>query len=54
MVRGRLLIIDAETLAVPSAADREIGRHPAHVIIDTLGKLAYVASSKDDNIFVLM
>jgi YVTN family beta-propeller protein len=47
------LIIDAKTLAVPSAADIEIGRHPAHVIIETLGKLAYVTNSKDDNVLVI-
>ena len=47
-----VLIIDAKTLAVPSTADIEIGRHPAHVI-DTLGKPAYVTNSKDDNVFVI-
>ena len=50
MAPGRLLIIDAETLAVESAADIEIGRHPAHVIIDAQGKLAYVTNSEDDNV----
>ena len=29
MARGRLLIIDAKTLAVEKAADIEIGEHPA-------------------------
>jgi YVTN family beta-propeller protein len=53
MERGRLLIIDAETLAIKSAADIETGRHPAHVIIDAQGKLAYVTSSEDDNVLVV-
>lgn len=47
-----VLIIDAKTLAVPSTADIEIGRHPAHVI-DTLGKPAYVTNSTDDNVPVI-
>lgn len=53
MERGRLLIIDAEKLAIESAADIEIGRHPAHVIIDAQGKLAYVSNSEDDNVLVI-
>lgn len=53
MERGRLLIIDAETLAIESAADIEIGRHPAHVIIDAQGKLIYVTNSEDDNVLVI-
>lgn len=51
--RGRLLIIDAETLDVESAADVEIGRHPAHVIVDVQDKLAYVTNSEDDNVLVV-
>ena len=47
------MIIDAKTLDVPSAADRERDPYPAHVIIDTLGKLAYVTNSKDDNVLVI-
>ena len=53
MERGRLLIFDAETLAVASAADIEIGRHPAHVIIDAEGKLAYATNSEDNNVLVI-
>ena len=53
MERGRLLIIDAATLAIESAADIEIGRHPAHVIIDAQGKLIYVTNSEDDNVLVI-
>ena len=53
MSRGRLLIIDAATLAVESAADVEVGRHPAHVIVDAKGKLAYVTNSEDDDVLVI-
>ena len=53
MVRGRLLIIDTETLAVDSAVDMEIGRHPAHVIIDAEGKRAYATNSEDNNVLVI-
>lgn len=50
---GRLLILDAETLSVETAANIEIGRHPAHVVIDAQGKRAYATNSEDDNILVI-
>lgn len=53
MARGRLLILDAETLAVAGAADIEIGRSPAHVVVDAQGKLAYATNSEDDNVLVI-
>lgn len=53
MERGRLLILDAETIAVDSAGDIEIGRHPAHVIIDAQGKRAYATNSEDNNVLVI-
>ena len=53
MARGRLLILDTGTLDVTSAADVEIGRHPAHVIIDAQGKLAYATNSEDNNVSVI-
>lgn len=53
MERGRLLILDAETIAAESAVDIEIGRHPAHVIIDAQGKLAYATNSEDNNVLVI-
>ena len=53
MERGRLLILDAETMAAESAVDIEIGRHPAHVIIDAQGKLAYATNSEDNDILVV-
>ena len=53
MERGRLLILNAATLAVDSATDIEIGHHPGHVIIDAQGKLAYATNSEDNNVLVI-
>lgn len=53
MGRGRLLIIDAEALAVENAVDIEIGRHPAHVIIDAQGKRVYATNSEDNNVLII-
>jgi len=53
MARGRLLILDAETLAVASGTEIAIGRHPAHVIIDAQGKRAYATNSEDNNVLVI-
>lgn len=53
MERGRLLILDAVTLAVESATDIEIGRHPAHVIADAQANMAYVTNSEDGNVLVI-
>lgn len=53
IARGRLLIIDAKTLAIDKAADIEIGRHPAHVIIDAQGKQIYVTNSEDENALII-
>ena len=53
MMRGRLLILDATTLAADNAANIEIGRHPAHVILDAQDKRAYVTNSEDNNVLVI-
>lgn len=53
MAHGRLLILDAETLAVAGATEIEIGRHPAHVVIDAQGQRAYATNSADDNVLVI-
>lgn len=53
MARGRLLIIDAKTLAIDKAADIEIGRHPAHVIIDAQSKRVYTTNSEDNNVLII-
>jgi hypothetical protein len=38
MQRGRLLIFDAVTMSADKLIDIEVGREPAHVIIDPQGK----------------
>ena len=53
MERGRLLIFEAQTIAAASAVNIEIGHHPAHVIIDAQGRLAYATNSEDNNILVI-
>jgi YVTN family beta-propeller protein len=53
MARGRLLILDTKTMAVGSAIDIEVGHHPAHVVVDAEGKLAYVTNSDDDDVLVV-
>ncbi|MDX9834321.1 MAG: cytochrome D1 domain-containing protein [Desulfobulbus sp.] len=53
MAPGRLFILDAETLDVGTAANIEIGHHPAHVVIDAQGKRAYATNSEDNNILVI-
>ncbi|MDY0220468.1 MAG: beta-propeller fold lactonase family protein [Desulfobacterium sp.] len=53
MTPGRLLILDTETLDIGTAANIEIGHHPAHVVIDEQGKRAYATNSEDNNILVV-
>jgi len=53
MDRGRLLILDTATMASEGATDIEIGRHPAHVIIDGQGKFAYASNSEDNNVLIV-
>jgi YVTN family beta-propeller protein len=53
MQRGRLLIFDAATMNADGAADIEVGRKPAHVIIDAQGQLAYVTNAEDNTLSVV-
>ena len=53
MQRGRLLIFDAVTMSADSLIDIEVGREPAHVIIDPQGKLAYVTNGGDNLLSVV-
>ena len=53
MQRGRLLIFDAVTMSADSLIDIEVGREPAHVIIDAQGKLAYVSNGEDNALSVV-
>ena len=53
MERGRLLIFDTGTMSVSGAADIEVGREPAHVIVDAQNRLAFVTNSMDNNLSVV-
>lgn len=53
MQRGRLLIFDTVTMSVDNLIDIEVGREPAHVIIDPQGKLAYVSNGEDNVLSVV-
>ena len=53
MGRGRLLIFDTATMSPKSAVDIGIGRHPAHVIIDSQGSLVYVTQAEDNTLSVV-
>lgn len=51
--RRRLLIFDAATMNAEGAADIELGRHPAHVVIDARGEFAYASNSEDDTVQIV-
>jgi YVTN family beta-propeller protein len=51
--RGRLLVFDAHDLAAGPLADIEVGRHPAHVVIDQAGELAFVTNAEDATVSVV-
>lgn len=51
--RGRLLVFDAHDLAVGPLADIEVGRHPAHVVTDQAGRLAFVTNAEDATVSVI-
>lgn len=53
MKRGRLLIFDTAAMNAESAIDIEVGREPAHVIIDAQNKFAYVSNAADNTISVV-
>jgi YVTN family beta-propeller protein len=51
--RGRLLVFDAHDLVAGPLADIEVGRHPAHVVIDQAGELAFVTNAEDATVSVV-
>jgi YVTN family beta-propeller protein len=51
--RGRLLVFDAHDLAAGPLADIEVGSHPAHVVIDQAGELAFVTNAEDATVSVV-
>jgi len=50
---GKLLIFDTEKMNFAAATEIEIGKHPAHVVIDPQGKFIYATNSEDDTISVI-
>jgi YVTN family beta-propeller protein len=51
--RGRLLILDTGGLSVEGATEIEVGRAPAHVVVDGQTKWAYVTNAMDNNLSVV-
>jgi YVTN family beta-propeller protein len=53
MQRGWLLIFDAVAMSADNLIDIEVGHEPAHVFVDSQGKLAYVTNGKDNMLSVV-
>ena len=49
---GRVVILDPANLHAP-AISVPVGRHPAHVIVDAAGALAYATNSEDNSLTVI-
>ena len=50
---GALLIFASDHFADGPVATIEVGRHPAHVVVDAKTRLAFVTNSEDDNVTVI-
>lgn len=50
---GRLLVFDAHDLTAGPLAEIEVGSHPAHVVIDQAGELAFVTNAEDATVSVV-
>lgn len=53
MGRGRLLVFETAKMNAESAIDIEVGREPAHVIIDKENKLAYASNAEGNTVSVV-
>ena len=53
MEPGRLLVFDTATMNADSAIDIEVGRNPAHVILDKENRLAYVTNGEDNVLSII-
>lgn len=51
--QGRLLVFDAGKLASAPAISIEVGKHPAHVVVDSAGQLAFVTLAGDNALAVV-
>jgi YVTN family beta-propeller protein len=47
-VTGRLLVLDSGKLSAGVIASIQVGRHPAHVVVDRSGRRAFVTNSGDN------
>lgn len=52
-MNGKLLIFDTEKMNSADASEIEIGKHPAHVVIDPQDKFIYATNSENDTISVV-
>jgi YVTN family beta-propeller protein len=52
-VGGKLVVFDTGSAASAPTASITVGGHPAHVVADGEGKLAFVSNSDDDSISVI-
>jgi YVTN family beta-propeller protein len=50
---GTLLIFASDHFVDGPIASIEVGRHPAHVVVDAKTRLAFVTNSEDDNVTVI-
>jgi YVTN family beta-propeller protein len=50
---GRLLAFKTGRLAAGPIAEVEVGRHPAHVVVDPAGRLAFLTNAEDATIAVV-
>ncbi len=53
MERGRLLIFDTGTMSIEGATEIEVGREPAHVVVDAQNGLVCVTNAMDNNLSVV-
>ena len=53
MPHGHLLILDSASMSTGRLVDIEVGKEPAHVIIDSLGMFVYVTNAGDNTVSVI-
>ena len=52
-VTGRLLVLDSGKFSAGAIASIQVGRHPAHVVVDRSGRRAFVTNSGDNTVTVI-
>jgi YVTN family beta-propeller protein len=51
--RGRLVVLDTGAFGAGPILDIEVGRHPAHVVLDAAGRVAFVTNAEDATVSVV-